>query len=355
MAKRFKAAIIGGSGYGGAEMARRLLMHPDVELVRVASIDHVGEPLGAVHPNLDSVTELVFEDLAPAEAARGCDIALLALPHKVTAAKVPELIAAGVKIVDMSGDFRLRDAATYEKFYGAKHPHPELLTSFVYGLPELNRAAIKQAKYVASPGCFATTIELALLPLAREGYLNGAVVHVTGITGSSGSGIAPQPGTHHPSRAGNLKTYKPLEHQHVPEIVQTLEDGGARDMHLRFVPVSAPLTRGIFASCFLELDASVDAAKLGHLFDALYAGSAAREPFVRRPKKRLPEVVAVAGSNYVEVGFAVGPVVGGKRTVTCFSALDNLIKGGAGQAIQNMNLVLGLDERASLEDVGNWP
>src|SRR5688572_25561893 len=326
MAKRFKAAIIGGSGYGGAEMARRLLMHPDVELVRVASIDHVGEALGAVHPNLDGATDLTFEDLAPADAAKGCDVALLALPHKVTAAKVPELIAAGVKIVDMSGDFRLRDANTYEKFYGAKHPHPDLLGSFVYGLPEVNRAKIKDSKYVASPGCFATTIELALLPLARAGMLDNAVVHVTGITGSSGSGIAPQAGTHHPSRAGNLKTYKPLDHQHVPEIVQTLGDGGAKNVEIRFVPVSAPLTRGIFASCFLELDASVDADKLATLFDARYA----REPFVRRPKKRLPEVVAVAGSNYVEVGFAVGPVSGGKRTVTCFSASDNLIKGGAG-------------------------
>ena len=189
----------------------------------------------------------------PAEAAKGCDVALLALPHKVTAAKVPELIAAGVKIVDMSGDFRLRDAAAYEKYYGAKHPHPELLGTFVYGLPELNREEIKAAKYVASPGCFATTIELALLPLARAGLLDGAVVHVTGITGSSGSGIAPQAGTHHPSRAGNLKTYKPLEHQHVPEIVQTLGDAGAKDVELRFVPVSAPLTRGIFATCFVEL------------------------------------------------------------------------------------------------------
>ena len=351
MAKRFKAAIIGGSGYGGAEMARRLLMHPDVELVRVASIDHVGEPLGNVHPNLDGATSLVFEDLAPAEAARGCDVALLALPHKVTAAKVPELIAAGVKIVDMSGDFRLRDAATYEKFYGAKHPHPELLGTFVYGLPELNREKIRAAKHVASPGCFATTIELALLPLARAGMLDGATVHVTGITGSSGSGIAPQAGTHHPARAGNLKTYKPLEHQHVPEIVQLLGDAGAKGVELRFVPVSAPLVRGIFATCFLELPAEIDAAKLGALFDERYA----REPFVRRPHKRLPEVVAVAGSNHAEVGFAVGPVMGGRRTVTCFSATDNLIKGGAGQAIQNMNLVLGLPETASLEDVGNWP
>lgn len=349
MAKRFKAAIIGGSGYGGAELARRLLMHPDVELTRVASIDHVGEPLGAVHPNLDGATDLKFEDLSPTEAAKGCDVALLALPHKVTAAKVPELIAAGIKIVDMSGDFRLRDAATYEKFYGAKHPHPELLGTFVYGLPELNRTEIKKAKYVASPGCFATTIELALLPLVK--LLDGAVVHVTGITGSSGSGIAPQAGTHHPSRAGNLKTYKPLEHQHVPEIVQTLHDAGAKQLELRFVPVSAPLTRGIFATCFLELPADIDAAKLGALFDERYA----REVFTRRPAKRLPEVVAVAGSNYAEVGFAVGPVANGRRTVTCFAAIDNLIKGGAGQAIQNMNLVLGCDERASLEDVGNWP
>ncbi|MBL0218393.1 MAG: N-acetyl-gamma-glutamyl-phosphate reductase [Myxococcales bacterium] len=351
MAKRFKAAIIGGSGYGGAELARRLLMHPDVELVRVASIDHVGEPLGAVHPNLDGATDLVFQDLSPTEAVKGCDVALLALPHKVTAAKVPELIAAGVKIIDMSGDFRLRDAATYEKFYGATHPHPELLGTFVYGLPELNRAQIKAAKYVASPGCFATTIELALLPLARAGLLDGVVVHVQGITGSSGSGIAPQAGTHHPSRAGNLKTYKPLEHQHVPEIVQTLHDSGAKGVELRFVPVSAPLTRGIFATCFLELPEAIDKTKLAAMFDESYA----REPFTRRPKARLPEVVAVAGSNYVEVGFAVGAAINGKRTVTCFSAIDNLIKGGAGQAIQNMNLVLGCDEKASLEDVGNWP
>lgn len=351
MAKRFKAAIIGGSGYGGAELARRLLMHPDVELVRVASIDHVGEPLGAVHPNLEGVTDLRFEDLTPAEAARGCDVALLALPHKVTAAKVPELIAAGVAIVDMSGDFRLRDAAVYAQFYGAPHPHPDLLGTFAYGLPELSRAAIRKARHVASPGCFATTIELALLPLARAGLLDGAVVHTTGITGSSGSGIAPGAGTHHPSRAGNLKTYKPLEHQHVPEIVQTLGDAGARGVELRFVPVSAPLVRGIFATCFLELAATVDAGKLAALFDEHYA----HEPFVRRPARRLPEVVAVAGSNHAEVGFAVGPVHGDRRTVTCFAALDNLIKGGAGQAIQNMNLVLGCDERASLEDAGNWP
>src|SRR5688572_9678431 len=244
MSKRFKAAVIGGSGYGGAEMIRRLCIHPDVELVRVASIDHVGEPVAAVHPNLEGATDLKFENLTPSQAVEGCDVALLALPHKVTAAKVPELLATRVKIVDMSGDFRLRSADEYRQYYGAAHPHPELLGSFVYGLPELNRDAIRAARCVASPGCFATTMELALLPLARAGLLAG-VVHVTGITGSSGSGIAPGATTHHPSRAGNLRTYKPLEHQHVPEVLQTLRDGGARELALRFVPVSAPLVRGI--------------------------------------------------------------------------------------------------------------
>lgn len=348
--KRMKAAIIGGSGYGAGEMLRRLLIHPDVEVARVASIDYVGEPVWAAHPNLTGLTDLTFENLAPAEAAKGCDVALLALPHKVTAAKVPELVALGIKIVDMSGDFRLNDVAAYERYYATKHPCPELLGEFVYGLPELNRDRIRAARFVASPGCFATTIELALLPVARAGLLTGPI-HVTGITGSSGSGAAASAGTHHPVRAVNLKTYKPLEHQHTPEIVETLMAAGARDVALRFVPVSAPLSRGIFASCFLEVDAGVTTDRLDALYHEAYAG----HPFVRRPTTRLPEVAAVSGSNYVEVGYALGEPAGGTRTLTCFSAIDNLIKGGAGQAIQNMNLVLGLDETASLADPGSWP
>jgi LysW-gamma-L-alpha-aminoadipyl-6-phosphate/LysW-L-glutamyl-5-phosphate reductase len=352
--KRFKAAVIGGSGYGGAELVRRLLVHPDVELVRVASIDFVGEPLSVVHPTLEGRTELKFEGIEAGEAARGMDVVLLGLPHKVSAHKAQDIMKTGARIVDLSGDFRLRDPAAYAKYYGAEHPCPEELTkgTFVYGLPEMNRDAIRKAKYVASPGCFATTVELALLPLARAGLLSGPV-EIVGITGSSGSGIAPSAGTHHPTRSNNLKTYKPLEHQHVPEIVQTLGDAGAKHVELRFVPVSAPLTRGIFATCFLELPAdAIDSAKLGAMFDERYA----REPFVRRPgNKRLPEVVAVHGSNYAEVGFTVGPATNGKRTIAIFSALDNLIKGGAGQAIQNMNLVLGVDEKASLADTGNWP
>jgi N-acetyl-gamma-glutamyl-phosphate/LysW-gamma-L-alpha-aminoadipyl-6-phosphate reductase len=349
--KRFKAAVIGGSGYGGAEMIRRLLIHPEVELCRVASVDFVGEPLSAADPALEQVTDLRFEGIPAAEAARGVDVVLLGLPHTVAAAKVPELAAIpGLKIVDMSGDFRLKDVQAYQRWYKHTHPCPERLADFVYGLPELNRAAIRSARFVASPGCFATTIELMLLPLARAGLLSG-VVHVQGITGSSGSGVAPSAGTHHPVRANNLKSYKPLEHQHVPEITETLALAGARDFQLRFVPVSAPLSRGILATGFVEVPEAWTQERL----EALYRETFSGEPFVRIPARRLPEVAAVSGSNHAEVGLVCGAAQGGRRTATVFGALDNLVKGGAGQAIQNMNLLLGLDERASLADPGPWP
>jgi len=352
MSKRFKAAVIGGSGYGGAELVRRLLAHPEVELVRVASIDYVGEPLGAVHANLEGRTDLRFEGLSPGEAARGVDVVLLGLPHKVSAQKMPEILATGVRVVDLSGDFRLRDPAVYQKYYGAKHPCPELLAdgTFVYGLPELHRDAIRAARCVASPGCFATTIELALLPLAKAGRLVGPV-EIVGMTGSSGSGVAPSAGTHHPVRSNNLRAYKPLEHQHIPEIVRALADAGAPDVTLRFVPVSAPLSRGIFATCFAHVAETVSGADVSKLYAEAYA----REPFVRIPAKRLPEVVAVKGTNYAEVGVELGDTRDGSRAVVCFAATDNLVKGGAGQAIQSMNLMLGLDERTTLEDPGGWP
>jgi N-acetyl-gamma-glutamyl-phosphate reductase len=353
MSKRYRAAVIGGSGYGGGELIRRLLLHPDVDLACVSSVDYVGEPLSAAHPNLEGQSKLTFQNLEPAEAARGMDVVLLGLPHKVSAHKVPSIISTGARIVDLSGDFRLRDAAAYERYYGAAHPSRELLGTFVYGLPELNRAEIRKAKYVASPGCFATTIELSLLPLAKAGLLEGEV-EVVGITGSSGAGVVPSPTTHHPTRAVNLRTYKPLDHQHIPEITETLTAAGARAVAIRFVPVSAPLPRGIFATSFAHVAAKVTRDEIAQAFDRTFEG----EPFVRRPAKRLPEVAAVSGSNFVEVGFAFADEVDaatGKRVVTCFGVTDNLIKGGAGQAIQSMNLMLGLDERLTLEDPGAWP
>jgi N-acetyl-gamma-glutamyl-phosphate/LysW-gamma-L-alpha-aminoadipyl-6-phosphate reductase len=350
--KRFKAAVIGGSGYGGAELIRRLLRHPDVELVRVASVDFIGQSLGAAHPNLEGQTSLKFEGIAAAEAARGMDVVLLGLPHTISAKTVPRLMGTGARIIDLSGDFRLRDPVVYEKYYGTAHPCPDELAkrTFVYGLPELYRNDIRVAKYVASPGCFATTIELALLPLAREGLLTGCV-EIVGITGSSGSGVTPGPGTHHPVRANNLRTYKPLEHQHIPEIAQTLHEAGAKEVVLRMVPVSAPLPRGIFATCFAHVDETISADAISKLYLEAYG----REPFVRVPINRLPEVVAVKETNYAEVGVRVGEAHAGQRVVVCFGATDNLIKGGAGQAIQSMNLMLGLDERLTLEDPGGWP
>ncbi len=350
MAKRFKATVIGGSGYGAGEMLRRLHLHPEVEVVRVASIDYVDENVSVAHPNLTGISKLKFENLLPKDAAKGCDVALLALPHKVTAAKVPELIDMGVKIVDMSGDFRLNSKDEYQKFYGVEHPHPDLLGTFVYGLPELNKETIRGATHVASPGCFATCTALALMPLARANLLSGSI-HVTGITGSSGSGAAASAGTHHPVRSVTLRGYKPLVHQHTPEISQTLRAAGGKNFELQFVPVSAPLSRGILVTSYVDIDASTKEADIANLYDSFYEPAA----FVRRPKGRLPEVATVAGSNYAEVGFALGPEANGKRTVACFAALDNLIKGGAGQAIQNMNLVLGLDETLSLQDPGSWP
>ena len=225
---KIRAAVIGGSGYGGGEIIRRLLHHPNVELVRVASIDHVGEPIANVHLNLENQTSLTFEGIPPAEAAKNVDVVLLGLPHKVSATVMHELMKTNARIVDLSGDFRLRDAASTKNITARSIRVPKSREGDVrLRFPELNREAIAKAKYVASPGCFATTIELALLPLAKAGLLEGAV-EIVAITGSSGSGIAPSAGTHHPVRAVNLRTYKPLEHQHVPEIDRDARVRGRR-------------------------------------------------------------------------------------------------------------------------------
>lgn len=348
--KRFRAAIYGGSGFAGAELVRRLLIHPEVELARVCSIDHVGQPLSSAHPHLEGATPLQFENLPPSGAAIDADVVLLGLPHTASIAVVESLLDQDVRIVDMSGAFRVRDLESYERHYGGKHPRPDLLERFVYGLPEVNRERIATSHCVASPGCFATTIELALLPLASAGLL-GASVEVVGMTGSSGSGVTPSATTHHPVRAQNLRTYKPLHHQHVPEVEATMAAASGHEVRVHFVPVSAPLTRGIFVTAFAHVNASVDSDALRRLYVERYE----REPFVRVPEKRLPEVVAVSGSNFAEVSVVAGPAEGDMRLVTAFGALDNLVKGGAGQAIQNMNIMLGLDEKMSLEDVGGYP
>ncbi len=353
--KRYSAAVYGGSGYLGSEAVRRLLGHPAVELAHVYAADHVGEPLAAALPNLEGKTTLRFEAV-PADGGLtpDVDILLLALPHAVSHRIVARAINSAVRIIDMSGAFRVDDAEAYEKFYGERHPLPELLPQFVYGLPELRREALQGARLVASPGCFATTIELGLLPLARAGWLRGRVQCV-GMTGSSGAGATPTATTHHPVRAVNLRAYRPLTHTHAPEIREALTRAGGQDLDIEFVPVAVPLTRGILATSFASVPVDVDEGRLRAAFSQAYA----HERFVILPEKRLPEVVAVAGSNYAEVGFALGEprstTNGGGRTVTCISALDNLVKGGAGQAIQNLNLMLGLEESLGLGEPGTYP
>jgi len=349
---RLKAVLIGGTGYGGAEILRRLLFHPHVEVARVTAADNIGKKVGDVHFSLAGLTDLTFQEMAPEHAVAGMDVAFLAMPHKTTAKVVGAILGSGVRIVDLSGDFRLRDPAAYEKYYGVVHPSPKSLIEgvFTYGMPEVNRAAIGRARTIASPGCFATAIALGLLPLARAGMLGGPV-HTVAATGSSGSGANPQLTTHHPLRAVNLRTYKPLDHQHIPEILQTLHGAGGRDVALEFVPVSAPLPRGIFSTSFVDVPATTTAAQLEEAWSRCYAG----EPFVRVVAGRQPEVVAVAGGNYVEVGFTLGEPTGSTRRVVCFSALDNLVKGGAGQAIQAFNVMMGYDETLTLKEPGLWP
>ncbi len=352
-----RVAIIGGTGYGGAELIRLLHRHDGIELARVTSIDRIGEPLEAVHRNLGR-TGLRFEEIPPAQALAGMDVVFLALPHKVTASLAPVLMAASAKVIDLSGDFRLRDASAYRRFYGQVHPHPEVLGAFVYGLPELHREAIATARCVASPGCFATTIALGLLPLARRGWLRGPVRTVAA-TGSSGSGAFASDGTHHPVRANNLKAYKVLDHQHTPEIEQTLCDalhmaGHPPAFELLFVPVSAPLSRGILANSFIEIPREVDEDAVATAFSQTYATA----PFVRvLGGKSQADVVAVKGSMWADVSWTLGAVDAARDTrhLVVTTALDNLVKGGAGQAVQSMNIMLGFDETRGIDAVPLWP
>jgi N-acetyl-gamma-glutamyl-phosphate reductase len=348
-----KAVVIGGTGYGGAELLRHLLVHPHVEVARATAADNVGRRIGEVHLSLAGRSDLRFQQMSSREAIAGMDVAFLAMPHRTTAGVVSEIFASGIRIIDLSGDFRLRSPEQYARYYGGEHPMPQLLRSgeFVYGLPELNRAALAKARCIASPGCFATAISLGLLPLARAGLLRGPVQSVAA-TGSSGSGANPSLATHHPLRASNLKTYRPLQHQHTPEIIQALEAAGAHGVSLELIPVSAPLPRGIFAASFASVPASTTADQLEQWWRECWQ----REPFVRFVHgERDPEVVAVSGTNVAEVGFAVGETAAGSRRVACFSAIDNLVKGGAGQAIQSFNAMMGFDERLTLSEPGLWP
>jgi N-acetyl-gamma-glutamyl-phosphate/LysW-gamma-L-alpha-aminoadipyl-6-phosphate reductase len=341
-----RVSIIGGSGYVGGELLRLLLFHPAVEVAQVTSERLAGKPVASAHPNLRGRTQLQF---APAGKVEPCDVLFLALPHGEAAHKIEQLAQLAPRIVDCSADFRLRDADAYARWYGERHAAPEWLGRFIYGLPELDREAVRAASYVSGVGCNATAANLALLPLARADLLDAdrdVVIEVK--VGSSEGGAQSSDSSHHPERSGAVRSFAPVGHRHTAEIIQAT---GLRRVHLSITSVE--LVRGALATAHVFPAAPLTEKELWRAYRAAYGG----EPFVRIVRERqgtyrLPEPKILAGSNYADVGFALDESTG---RVVSICAIDNLMKGAAGSAVQCMNLMCGLDERAGLEFPGLHP
>lgn len=341
---KLQVAIFGGSGYGGSEVLRILLQHPNAEIQFVTAHEQAGKAVTEVHKNLLGLTDLKFtkapEDL---NSLRSLDCVFFALPHGQAMEIAPRL-PANVKVIDLSGDFRLSDADIFAKHYGREHTAMQAQSEFVYGLTETNREAIKSAGRVANPGCFATATLLGLAPLVANNLLSCRVI-VDAKTGSSGSGAKAAANTHHPQRSNSFYAYKPFTHQHVPEIEQELKSIGDWDNELVFMTHSLPVARGIFASIYCELKKELPAAEAIAMFADFY-----RESFFVRLVEGSPDINWVKTTNFCDIGFASRG-----RQLVVFTAIDNLVKGAAGQAVQNMNLMFGLDEKTGLMLIGTNP
>ncbi len=336
--------IFGGSGYGGSELLRILLPHPHAEIAFVTANEQAGKPISEVHRSLHGLTDLklckVPEEL---ENLRDLDCAFLALPHG-QAMKIAPCLPSSVKVIDLSGDFRLQDKSEFEQHYGREHTAMETQAKFIYGLTETNRDAIKKARLISNPGCFATATLLGLAPLVAGDLIEGRVV-VDAKTGSSGSGAKAAANTHHPQRMNSFYAYKPFTHQHVPEVEQELRAVGNWNSELVFMTHSLPVARGIFASIYVETRKEMNAEEVRSVFTDFYKGS-----FFIRIVQGSPDINWVKTTNFCDLGFATRG-----RQVVVFSALDNLVKGAAGQAVQNMNLMFGLDEKTGLMLMGTNP
>lgn len=332
MPKKITVSILGAAGYTGIELLRYLVNHPFIELKHLISHTHSGQKISEVWPHLKGVCDLPLTDIDLQKVAAQSDLVFLALPHHETQKIVPEILGKS-KIIDLSGDFRVRDKTLYAKYYGHEHEFPSAIPQFIYGLPELYKKKIARAKNIANPGCFAIVSQLALLPL------RGTINHtsIVAITGSSGSGKNPRDETHHPVRNHNLSSYKIGAHQHIPEIIQTL---GIAESQMSFVPVSGPFTRGIHLTAFAE---PADQKKFltQNQLTSLYEKTYANAPFVRI--KNNVQLAEVIGSNFCDIA---AYVINGKIVIQ--AAIDNLGKGAAGNAVQNMNLIFGFEETAGL-------
>ncbi len=345
------ASIVGASGYAGGELLRLLLAHPEVEVQQATSERNAGRYVYSVHPNLRDRTRLQFSRLQSLEA---CDVLFLALPHGEAARQIEHFASLAERIIDLSSDFRLRDAGAYQRWYGAEHPAPDWLSrpstssgrGFVYGLPEVYREELRTARYVSGVGCNATAVNLALWPLAREGLIERVVAEVK--VGSSEGGNKHSLATHHPERSGAVRSFAPTGHRHQAEMQQTLGD-----FELHFSATAVELVRGVLctAHCFLREDlADRDLWKI-------YRGAYNDEPFVRIVKDRAgvyryPEPKILAGTNFCDVGFESDPE---SNRVVVISALDNLMKGAAGTAVQALNVMMGWGETVGLEFAGLHP
>jgi len=346
MTPSIKAAIFGASGYAGGELLRLLLDHPKAEPVAVISRSQAGQPVSAVHAHLSRLTDLAFVSELP-QGTDEPEVIFLAGANGYAAQVAPELLDTGIPVVDLSADFRLKDAASFERFYGPVPPSFARRKEFVYGLPELFREEIASSRAVASPGCFATAAILGIAPLWMKGLVApGAPVSVFAITGSSGAGVTPSPTTHHPRRASAFFAYQVEGHRHLPEIEESLSAVGERASgRIVFQTHSAPLVRGIFMTAMVPLASPMGRAEIKRVFEEAYANE-----FFIRLVEGSPDVAAVKGTNFADIGVAAQG-----STALVFVAIDNLVKGAAGQAIQAMNIMFGLPEPMGLKMTGVFP
>ena len=341
-----RVSIVGASGYTGGELLRILNDHPETEIVQATSRSKLGEYLYQTHPNLRKRTDLKFSDPANLEPV---DVLFLGLPHKQAQHKIEELSKIAPRIVDLSGDFRLRDPKDYQKWYGEPHAAPDWLDKFVYGLPELHREELKSASYVSGVGCNATASNLALLPLVQSGLIDlEARIIIEIKVGSSEGGVTGNPGSHHPERSNVIRTFSTHGHRHTAEVIQEM---GVTDVTLTMTSVD--LVRGVLATAHANLKSGVEKKDLWKA----YRGAANDNPFIRIVKEqrgvyRVPEPKILAGSNYADLGFDFDPESG---HIVSICAIDNLMKGASGSAVQCMNLMLGLDETTGLDFPGLHP
>ncbi len=334
-----KVAIVGATGYTGAELLRLLSGHPEASVEVITSRGEAGRPVAELYPNLRGSCELRFSEPDEQQLA-GCDVVFFATPHGVAQATVPALLARGVRVIDLSADFRIRDVALWEQWYNQPHAAPALVADAVYGLPEVNRAAIREAQLIACPGCYPTSVQLGLLPLLEAGCIDTRDVIANSASGATGAGRQASVATLLTEISDSFKAYAASGHRHLPEIEQGLADIAGGPVGLTFVPHLLPINRGIHTTLYANLsDPSVD-------LQALFEDRFADEPFVDvLPAGSHPETRSVRGANVARI--AVHRPQGGNKVVVLVVE-DNLTKGASGQAIQCMNIMFGLDERAGL-------